>query len=173
MTSSRVRKQPRQMSSPRAVVQWPVQGQAGEISSRRREGFKRMPDYNDGSVASSNRASQANACARDSPHISTEGCSPPQNEGRSVRPNTLQRSSSSSCTHGMPAGLPCGMPGSGEVMDGEMQHAPQAFRHCKVMPCDRPRHPVSQTRLISLPCLFPRLQARKDLLWRRSRAHPG
>lgn len=30
----------------------------------------------------------------------------------------------------MPAGLPLGMPGIGEVIDGAMQHAPQPERHC-------------------------------------------
>ena len=29
----------------------------------------------------------------------------------------------------MPAGLPCGMPGMGLVMDGAMQQAPQRGRH--------------------------------------------
>jgi hypothetical protein len=29
----------------------------------------------------------------------------------------------------MPAGLPLGMPGIGEVIDGAMQHAPQPGRH--------------------------------------------
>jgi hypothetical protein len=33
--------------------------------------------------------------------------------------------SGSSCTHGMPAGLPCGMPGIGELIEGAMQQAPQ------------------------------------------------
>jgi len=31
---------------------------------------------------------------------------------------------------GTPAGLPCGMPGIGVVMDGAVQHAPQPGRHC-------------------------------------------
>ena len=31
--------------------------------------------------------------------------------------------------HGIPAGLPCGMPGIGDEMDGAMQHAPQPGRH--------------------------------------------
>ncbi|WP_161499691.1 hypothetical protein [Limnohabitans sp. TS-CS-82] len=35
-----------------------------------------------------------------------------------------------SCAQGTPAGLPLGMPGKGLVMDGAMQHAPQALRHC-------------------------------------------
>lgn len=40
-------------------------------------------------------------------------------------PNTLQRKFSSSCTQGTPAGLPSGMPGSGEVIEGAMQQAVQ------------------------------------------------
>jgi elongation factor P len=31
--------------------------------------------------------------------------------------------------HGIPAGLPCGIPGIGEEIDGAMQHAPQPARH--------------------------------------------
>ena len=85
-------------------------------------------DYTRGQVACSKRVSHASACSRDSPHISTEGCSPPQKAGRSRVPKTLQRSSSSNCTHGTPAGLPCGMPGSGEVIEGAMQQAAQEGR---------------------------------------------
>jgi len=78
-----------------------------------------------GRVACSNCVSQSSACSRDSPHISAEGCNPAQNMGRCGRPNTLQRNSSSSCTHATPAGLPSVMPGSGEVMEGAMQQAAQ------------------------------------------------
>ncbi len=85
-------------------------------------------DYTRGQVACSKRVSQANASSRDSPHISAEGCKPPQKAGRSGLPNTLQPRCSSSCTHGTPAGLPFGMPGSGEVMEGAMQQAAQEGR---------------------------------------------
>ncbi len=81
-----------------------------------------------GRVASSNRVNQFMASSREAPHISAEGCSPPQKAGRCGWPNTLQRSSSSSCTHGTPAGLPFGMPGRREVMDGAMQQAAQEGR---------------------------------------------
>lgn len=81
-------------------------------------------DYT-GFVACSSRVSHARACSREAPHISGEGCSPPQKAGRCGWPNTLQCDSSSSWTHGIPAGFPCGMPGSGEVMEGEMQQAAQ------------------------------------------------
>jgi hypothetical protein len=53
----------------------------------------------------------------------------PQNAGRSGFPNNAQPKSGMSCTHGIPAGFPCGMPGIGEVIDGAMQHAPQPERH--------------------------------------------
>ncbi len=82
-------------------------------------------DYTCGLVADSNRASHSSACSRVSPHISREGCNPAQKEGRSGEPNAMQRNSSSSCTHGTPAGLPCGMPGNGELMEGAMQQAAQ------------------------------------------------
>ncbi len=39
-----------------------------------------------------------------------------------------QRSASSSCTQGTPAGLPWGMPGLGVLMDGAMQQAAQPGR---------------------------------------------
>lgn len=82
-------------------------------------------DYTCGLVADSNCASHSSACSRVSPHISAEGCNPPQKAGRSGVPNALQLNSSSSCTHGTPAGLPCGIPGNGEVMEGAMQQAAQ------------------------------------------------
>lgn len=84
--------------------------------------------YTCGHVACSKRDSQASASSRDSPHISAEGCKPPQNAGRVDVPNTLHRKYSSSCAHGTPAALPFGMPGRGEVMEGAMQHAAQDFR---------------------------------------------
>ena len=65
---------------------------------------------------------------RSFPHISIDGRSEAQNAGRSGFPNSLQRKSASSCTQGTPAGLPRGMPGMGEVIDGAMQQAPQWLR---------------------------------------------
>jgi hypothetical protein len=64
------------------------------------------------------------------PHISTLGCRLPQKLGRSGLPKSLQRRDSSSCTHDTPAGLPLGMPGIGDVIDGAMQQAAQRSRHC-------------------------------------------
>jgi hypothetical protein len=68
------------------------------------------------------------ASSRDAPHISGCGRSEAQNAGRSGFPNNRQFKSSSNCTQGMPAGLPWGMPGMGEVMEGAMQQAPQPER---------------------------------------------
>ena len=48
--------------------------------------------------------------------------------GRSGWPKIAQRKSGRSCTHGIPAGLPKGMPGIGDEIEGAMQHAPQAER---------------------------------------------
>jgi hypothetical protein len=81
-------------------------------------------DYS-GFVANSSRDNHNIASSRDAPHISCEGCSPAQKAGRCGWPNTLQHNSSSSCTQGTPAGLPLGMPGRGEVMEGAMQQAAQ------------------------------------------------
>ena len=72
----------------------------------------------------------ANASSREPPHIAACGLSEAQNAGRSGLPNKRHRSWSSSCTHGMPAGLPNGIAGIGLVIDGAMQHAPQRSRHC-------------------------------------------
>jgi hypothetical protein len=76
--------------------------------------------------------SQATACARLSPHISSDGFNPEQNAGRSGRRNIRQRMFSSSWTHRTPAGLPFGIPGRGLVIDGAMQQAPQPGRQCGV-----------------------------------------
>lgn len=79
-------------------------------------------------MASSICVSHASACSREAPHISSEGLSPAQKAGRCGEPKTIQRNSSSNCTHGTPAGLPFGIPGRGEVMEGAMQQAAQEGR---------------------------------------------
>jgi hypothetical protein len=56
------------------------------------------------------------------------GLNPTQNAGRAGSPKIAHRISGNTCAHGIPAGLPCGMPGIGEVIDGAMQHAPQPVR---------------------------------------------
>lgn len=73
------------------------------------------------------------ACSRSAPHISSDGCSPPQNAGRSGLPKMRQRLSSPSWMHLTPAGLPSGMPGMGLVIEGAVQQAPQLGRHWKDM----------------------------------------
>ena len=64
------------------------------------------------------------ACSSVAPHISREGWSPEHTAGRSGCPKMRQRFASSSCTHRTPAGLPWGMPGMAELMEGAMQQAP-------------------------------------------------
>jgi hypothetical protein len=68
------------------------------------------------------------ACPLESPHISCEGCKPPHTFGRSGCPKILQPLCSSSWTQRTPAGLPFGMPGIGELIEGAMQQAPQPGR---------------------------------------------
>ncbi len=68
------------------------------------------------------------ACARVSPHMSRRGRSWTQTAGRSGRPKIRQPNCASSCTQATPAGLPPGMPGIGEEIDGAMQQAPQPDR---------------------------------------------
>jgi hypothetical protein len=64
--------------------------------------------------------------------MAADGTSEAHTAGRSGRPNRRQRSASSSCTQGTPAGLPFGMPGMGELMDGAMQQAAQSGRQFMV-----------------------------------------
>jgi hypothetical protein len=85
-----------------------------------------FPSYVD--VSSSSRVRYSNASARVSPHISPDGCRLPHTDGRSGLPKILQRFWSSSCTQRTPAGLPFGMPGIGDEIEGAMQHAPQPAR---------------------------------------------
>lgn len=92
----------------------------------RRKKTSARPDY--GLVAASNAAKCVSASVREDPHIELAGRRPAQKAGRSGRPKIAHRMSGSSCTHGIPAGLPCGIPGIGEVIEGAMQHAPQFER---------------------------------------------
>ncbi|NIK00430.1 hypothetical protein FHR48_000950 [Xanthomonas arboricola] len=82
-----------------------------------------------GRVACSSAVRVANAWARELPHISAEGRRLPHTNGRVGNPNSRHRPCPSSCTHGTPAGLPCGMPGIAELIDGAIQHAAQPARH--------------------------------------------
>jgi hypothetical protein len=85
--------------------------------------YKKPAFYYPGRVAASRFASQIMACWRDSPHISSEGCKPPQQEGRSGRPKIVQRKSAPRFGQGCPAGL------FSEEMEGAMQQAPHPGRH--------------------------------------------
>ena len=69
------------------------------------------------------------ASSRFAPHISSVGRRLAQKAGRSGFPNSAQRRSGNNCTHRTPAGLPRGMPGIGDVIEGAIQHAPQFGRH--------------------------------------------
>ncbi len=79
-------------------------------------------------MAASSRVSHSIASARLLPHISGDGCRPLHTAGRLGWPNRRQAPAASSCTQGTPAGLPPGMPGIGELIDGAVQQAAQAGR---------------------------------------------
>jgi hypothetical protein len=81
-----------------------------------------------GLVACSSSVNQRIAISRLVPHISSDGCKPAQNAGRSGFPKMRHRLSSASWTHFTPAGFPPGIPGIGVVIEGAMQHAPQLSR---------------------------------------------
>ena len=68
------------------------------------------------------------ACAALAPHISGDGIRVLHTAGRPGCPKMRQRAAPSSCTQRTPAGLPCGIPGMGELMDGAVQQAPQSGR---------------------------------------------
>lgn len=68
------------------------------------------------------------AASRTVPHISGAGLRPVQTAGRSGRPKIMHRLAESSCTQRTPAGLPCGMPGIAELMEGAVQQAPHFGR---------------------------------------------
>ncbi|MBU6271357.1 MAG: hypothetical protein KGQ67_08650, partial [Betaproteobacteria bacterium] len=97
------------------------------LSPAQPDGAATVPD-GAGAVSRSRRASQARACAGESPHIAGDGISPAQQRGRSGRPKRAQRRSAVSCTHRSPAALPCGMPGIGLLIEGAMQQAPHPGR---------------------------------------------
>lgn len=68
------------------------------------------------------------ASVREVLHISSDGCKLAHTLGRSGEPKILQRCCASSCTQGVLAGLPLGIPGIGLEMEGAVQHAPQSER---------------------------------------------
>ena len=87
-----------------------------------------------GFVSFSSNSRYATASSGLLPHISSEGFKPAQKEGLAAVPKSLHLLSSVSCTHLTPAGLPSGIPGIGEFMDGAMQHAPQPGLHSIAVP---------------------------------------
>jgi hypothetical protein len=68
------------------------------------------------------------AISRESPHIVGLGRNLTHTAGRSALPNILQRLAVSNCIHRTPAGLPLGMPGIADEIDGAIQQAPQSVR---------------------------------------------
>lgn len=78
-----------------------------------------------GAVACSKSSNQTIACCLEPPHISAEGCRLAQTFGRDGEPKIRQRKDSSSWMQGVFAGLPKGIPGIGEEIDGAVQQAPQ------------------------------------------------
>ena len=93
------------------------------------DGCGRQPRHTpSGRVSRSNRRRYASAASRSAPHISGSGHSDAHTAGRRASPKSRQRNASSRCGHGTPAGLPCGIPGNGDEIEGAMQHAPQPAR---------------------------------------------
>ncbi len=88
-----------------------------------------------GRVRYSNPARYSSASSRLPLHISSIGLRLAHTAGRSGWPKIAHRMSGSSCTQGMPAGLPCGIPGIGDEMLGAMQQAPQFGRHSMLTTC--------------------------------------
>jgi len=70
------------------------------------------------------------------PHMRGSGRSRTQTRGLCGRPNNRQRLSDVSCTQRTPAGLPPGIPGIADEMEGAMQQAPHpALQSTVVSPC--------------------------------------
>ena len=86
------------------------------------------PAYGIGRVANSIACSHAIASSRFAPHMLAVGRSETQTFGLPGWPKIRQRLSSDSCAQRTPAGLPSGMPGIGDEIDGAMQQAPQPWR---------------------------------------------
>lgn len=63
-------------------------------------------------------------------------------------PNSLQRLSGVSWTQRTPAGLPSGIPGIGEEIEGAMQHAAQPIRHSMASALDLSGDPDRSCRFL-------------------------
>ncbi len=94
----------------------------------------RCPPYKflSGLVANYSVFRNANACSRVSPHILCTGLKPIHTCGRSGFPKIRQLFSSLNCTQRTPAGLPLGIPGMGDEIDGAIQQAPQPRRQLNI-----------------------------------------
>src|SRR5574343_453682 len=125
-----------------------------------------------GRVSASRTLNQCNACSREVPHISSDGCRPAQHDGRSGRPKIVHRHSASRWAQGCPAGL------LRELIEGAMQQAPQPGRQSRVEEafmlalshrCLRPgcrhrhrahRHEPTTGRIVGSPAAFSYLSTR-------------
>lgn len=104
------------------------------------------------------------------PHIAACGRSCEQTAGRSARPKIAQWPASVSWMQRTPAGLPAGMPGIGELIDGAMQQAPQPARQS--MPRGRQRMRCSGARIPrSWPSTVPLAARTTPITW-SSKAEP-
>ena len=89
---------------------------------------KKSSIHHYGRVRFSSSVNIFRASSRQEPHISSSGCREPQTSGRSGLPKIRQRIFSSRLTQGTPAGLPSGIPGIGDVIEGAIQQAPHFSR---------------------------------------------
>ncbi len=67
-------------------------------------------------------------------HMSLVGCKPEHTFGRKDEPKIRHKLSSESCTHLVFIGLPSGIPGIGDEIEGAIQQAPQPLRHSMLDP---------------------------------------
>lgn len=111
---------------------WCVPRRETTSQSRMRQ-LPTKPQWRDGIVESSSAVSIVIASSALVPHIAICGRSRVHTAGRSGFPNNAHRLESVNWTQRMPAGLPCGIPGIGEEIEGAMQHAPQPERHSIVI----------------------------------------
>ena len=81
-------------------------------------------------VACSHQVSICIASSALSPHASSSAMNSAHTLGRSGEPKMSQRRSGVRCAHTTPAGLPLGIAGNAEVIEGAIQQAPQPSRHC-------------------------------------------
>src|ERR1700712_6037459 len=88
-----------------------------------------MPHYQATDVACSHHPIKRIASCALAPQTSGSAVNLLHTAGRSALPKIWHSMSTDSCTQRCPAGLPSGIPGIGEEMEGAMQQAPQPGRH--------------------------------------------